>query len=57
MIPLYVSFAASELCRLTEVQQFLIAVFEALDDGHIDRNVQCTTDMKNNFKIKKKREL
>jgi hypothetical protein len=28
------------------VQQFSVAVFEAVGDGHIDQHMQCTSDMK-----------
>jgi hypothetical protein len=38
---------------LTEVQQFSTAIFEASNDDHVSGNIQCASDAKNNFKIKK----
>jgi hypothetical protein len=47
----------SQFYTLTEVQQFSTAIFEARDDDHIGRNIQCTSDAKTNFKIKKKENV
>jgi hypothetical protein len=48
---------ALELYSLMEVQQFSTTTFKAPDDGHISRNMQYTSDVKNNFKIKKSQIL
>jgi hypothetical protein len=37
-----------------EVQQFSTEIFEAPDDDHIGRNMQCTKDVKTNFKFRKR---
>jgi hypothetical protein len=42
-----------ELYSLTEVREFSTAIYEAPDNYHIGRNMQCSSDVKNNFKIKK----
>jgi hypothetical protein len=47
---------ALELHSMLEVEQFSIEIFENPDDDHIGRNVQCTSDVKNNL-IFIKREL
>jgi hypothetical protein len=36
-----------------EVQRLSIAISEASNDDHIGQNMQCTSDVKNNFKIQK----
>jgi hypothetical protein len=43
-----------KLYPLDGVQQFSTAIFEAPDDDHKGRNMQSTSDVKNNFKIKEK---
>jgi hypothetical protein len=44
---------ALELYSLTEVQQFLTAIFEVSDDDHIGRNMYYTSAVKNNLAFKK----
>jgi hypothetical protein len=41
-----------ELYSVTAVQQFSTAISEAPEDDHIVRNMQCTSDVKNNLKFK-----
>jgi hypothetical protein len=41
---------------MLEAQQFSTEIFKVLDDDHFGRNMQCTSDMKNNI-IFIKREL
>jgi hypothetical protein len=45
---------SSELYALTEVWQISTAIFEALVDDQIGRNIYCITDVKSNLKLKKK---
>jgi hypothetical protein len=51
----YVSCATLELYSLTELKRISTAIFEAPDDSHIGPNMQCTSNMKNNFKIQKRK--
>jgi hypothetical protein len=37
---------------LMEMQQISTEVFEALDDGHVGRNMYCFTDVENNLNLK-----
>lgn len=44
-----------KLYSLMEGQKFPTAIFEVPDDDHNYRNMQCTNNVKNNFKFKKKK--
>jgi hypothetical protein len=37
-----------------EAQQFSTAIFGAPHDDYVGRNMQCTSEVKNNSKLKKK---
>jgi hypothetical protein len=39
---------------MTKVHQFSTAIFKASAEDHIGRNMECTSEVKNNLKIKRK---